>query len=219
MNEQTQAVLFSSDKRDWETPDDLFAARHKLFNFDVDVCADADNAKLPNFISPEQDTFKADWILRFPAIELAAMRTAPPAGTSYDANTREYVRPARCWMNPPYGDPEFPCKKNKAGEYRCKKKVCVERGSHNDIYVPGIYDFVKLAAEKRLLGNLTDCLLPARTDVEWWHEFVWDEQTDKPRPGVKVKLLKGRLKFKGAPNGAPFPSVLVTFVPDGFLLA
>ena len=31
-----------------------------------------------------------------------------------------------CWMNPPYGDPEFPCKKN------CKKKKCAERGHHNE---------------------------------------------------------------------------------------
>ena len=37
--------LFSSNKSDWETPQDLFDRLDREFMFDVDVCATTDNAK------------------------------------------------------------------------------------------------------------------------------------------------------------------------------
>lgn len=33
------------------------------------------------------------------------------------------------------------------------------------------------------------------------------------RPGIELRFVKGRLKFGGAPNGAPFPSMVVVFRP------
>jgi len=48
-------------------------------------------------------------------------------------------------------------------------------------------------------------LLPARTDTKWFHSYIYD------KPGVKVKFLKGRLKFSGHKNSAPFPSMIVIF--------
>jgi phage N-6-adenine-methyltransferase len=54
-------------------------------------------------------------------------------------------------------------------------------------------------------GNKCDvvcCLLPARTDTVWWHNFCMFGQ---------VELIRGRLKFVGAEAGAPFPSAIVTF--------
>jgi phage N-6-adenine-methyltransferase len=50
------------------------------------------------------------------------------------------------------------------------------------------------------------CLLPARTDTKWWHEYVIAS-------GAEVRFVKGRLKFGGAKNGAPFPSAVVVFRP------
>lgn len=47
------------------------------------------------------------------------------------------------------------------------------------------------------------CLLPARTDTKLFHEVVL--------PHGKVTFLKGRVKFKGAAQGAPFPSMIVVF--------
>lgn len=48
------------------------------------------------------------------------------------------------------------------------------------------------------------CLVPARTDTNWWF--------DHARFG-EVRFLKGRLRFKGAPTSAPFPSALIIFRP------
>jgi site-specific DNA-methyltransferase (adenine-specific) len=47
-------------------------------------------------------------------------------------------------------------------------------------------------------------LLPARTDTKWFHDYIY-------KPHVKIRLLKGRLKFRGAKNSAPFPSMIVIF--------
>lgn len=47
------------------------------------------------------------------------------------------------------------------------------------------------------------CLLPARTDTKWFHDYCI--------PYGKITFVKGRLKFGGAKSGAPFPSVVVVF--------
>ncbi|AGC43298.1 prophage L54a N-6-adenine-methyltransferase [Myxococcus stipitatus DSM 14675] len=108
----------------------------------------------------------------------------------------------RCWMNPPYGTAKHACKPD------CAKKACEKRGQHIPEYVPGIQDWVEKAAT---CGSLVVALLPARTDTRWWHRHIWDVDRDAPRPGVRVKFFRGRLKFGGRKTGAPFPSALVTF--------
>lgn len=60
-------------------------------------------------------------------------------------------------------------------------------------------------------GTRVVCLLPARTDTRWWHDFIWDETTNAPRPGVQLRLIRGRLRFGNAKSGAPFPSAVVIF--------
>lgn len=49
------------------------------------------------------------------------------------------------------------------------------------------------------------CLLPARTDTKLFHDYIWN------KIGAEVTFLRGRLKFKGAQHGAPFPSMIVVF--------
>jgi phage N-6-adenine-methyltransferase len=55
------------------------------------------------------------------------------------------------------------------------------------------------------------CLIPARTDTKMFHDYIWDKEANAPYPGVEVHFLKGRVKFKGATAGAPFPSMVVVF--------
>lgn len=60
----------------------------------------------------------------------------------------------------------------------------------------------------------TTLLLPATTDVRWWHTYVWEGLG--ARPNVLVEFLSRRVKFlrpDGTPAGSPtFGSVFVTFV-------
>jgi len=46
-------------------------------------------------------------------------------------------------------------------------------------------------------------LLPARTDTKWFHEYIHGK--------AEVRFIKGRLKFGGSKNSAPFPSMVVIF--------
>jgi hypothetical protein len=62
-----------------------------------------------------------------------------------------------------------------------------------------------------MMGCTVVALVPARTDTRWFHEYVWDSETDMPKRYVSVRFVKGRLKFGGATSGAPFPSMVVVF--------
>ena len=66
-------ALFTSDTNEWGTPRHLFDLIHGEFGFDLDVCANAENAKCERFYSKEQNGLALPWA------------------------------PSRCWMNPPYG--------------------------------------------------------------------------------------------------------------------
>jgi site-specific DNA-methyltransferase (adenine-specific) len=53
---------------------------------------------------------------------------------------------------------------------------------------------------------LVVCLVPARVDVKWWHEYA---------ALGEVRFPKGRLKFEntGSSGAAPFPVAIVIFRP------
>lgn len=74
----------------------------------------------------------------------------------------------------------------------------------NPPYGRNIKYWVKKAYESaRDNGAIVVCLLPARTDTSWWHDYVL--------PYGEVTFVRGRLKFGGAKNSAPFPSAVVVF--------
>lgn len=55
-------------------------------------------------------------------------------------------------------------------------------------------------------GNgMSVMLIPARTDIRWFHEYIYNKNH------VEIRFLKGRLKFGGSKNSAPFPSMIVIF--------
>ncbi|MCP4527503.1 MAG: adenine methyltransferase [Aestuariibacter sp.] len=65
---------FSSEKTDWETPDELFGYWNQRFSFLTDVCATKENTKCNSWWSPKDNGLNRDWSWHGP-----------------------------CWMNPPYG--------------------------------------------------------------------------------------------------------------------
>lgn len=77
----------------------------------------------------------------------------------------------------------------------------------NPPYGREISKWVAKAAAEAKLGCHVVALLPSRTDTRWFHDHIY--QKDR----VAVRFLKGRLKFGGASNSAPFPSMLVIFEP------
>ena len=51
--------------------------------------------------------------------------------------------------------------------------------------------------------NTIVMLLPARTDTKWFHKYIYGK--------AEIRFIKGRLKFGGSKNSAPFPSMIVIF--------
>jgi phage N-6-adenine-methyltransferase len=60
--------------------------------------------------------------------------------------------------------------------------------------------------ESRTNGATVVCLIPARTDTAWWHDYAAKGE---------VRFIRGRLKFGGHKNSAPFPSAVVIFRAEG----
>jgi phage N-6-adenine-methyltransferase len=74
----------------------------------------------------------------------------------------------------------------------------------NPPYGRAISRWMQKAYEAAKNGATVVCLVPARTDTDWWHRFAQRGE---------VRLLRGRVKFGGATNSAPFPSAIVIFRP------
>jgi phage N-6-adenine-methyltransferase len=72
----------------------------------------------------------------------------------------------------------------------------------NPPYGRRIGKWIRKAYESAQEGAKVVCLLPARTDTKWFHDYCKQGQ---------IEFLRGRLKFVGAKSSAPFPSMLVVF--------
>lgn len=81
----------------------------------------------------------------------------------------------------------------------------------NPPYGREIGGWIAKAKAEAKKGAVVVCLVPSRTDTAWWHDNIWDEEAQKPQRGVEVRLMRGRLKFGGMKNSAPFPSAVVIF--------
>lgn len=76
----------------------------------------------------------------------------------------------------------------------------------NPPYGRQIGRWVEKAHYSTYSGVTTVMLLPARTDTKWFHDYIF-------APQHEIRFVRGRLKFGGSKNSAPFPSVIVVFRP------
>lgn len=77
----------------------------------------------------------------------------------------------------------------------------------NPPYGRAIVDWVKKAYEEsRDQNTVVVGLLPAKTDTRWFHDWVYNKSI--------IQLWKGRLKFSGTENSAPFGSMIVIWGLD-----
>ena len=85
----------------------------------------------------------------------------------------------------------------------------MEWGSSNFVNPPygrELPKWIKKGWEESRKGKQCVFLIPSRTDTRYWHEYVMRAE--------EIRFIKGRLKFKGAENSAPFPSCIVIFNPE-----
>lgn len=62
--------------------------------------------------------------------------------------------------------------------------------------------WVEKAYKESLRGNTVVCLLPARTNTNWWHDYCMKGE---------VRFIKGQVKFKGYERGLWMPMAIVVF--------
>lgn len=71
----------------------------------------------------------------------------------------------------------------------------------NPPYGRTIKDWMRKAHSVAQAGGTVVCLVPARTDTAWWHDYCIN--------AYEIRYIRGRLKFGGQKNSAPFPSAIV----------
>lgn len=75
----------------------------------------------------------------------------------------------------------------------------------NPPYGRSVGDWMKKCYESSLGGAVVVCLIHSRTDTRWFHNWVYGK--------AELRFVKGRLKFGGSKNSAPFPSLLAIYRP------
>lgn len=71
----------------------------------------------------------------------------------------------------------------------------------NPPYGNEIAAWMEKAYRESRTGTTVVCLVPSRTDTNWWHEYVMK--------AAEIRFVRGRLRFEGAEASAPFPSAVV----------
>lgn len=84
---------------------------------------------------------------------------------------------------------------------------CSRGGGHSVFVNPPyskISDWVRKCYEEGHKDNTTVvCLIPARTDTKYFHNYILHR--------AEIRFVKGRLKFNDGKGGAPFPSIVVIY--------
>lgn len=65
--------------------------------------------------------------------------------------------------------------------------------------------WIAKCAEHGRTGGVAVMLIPARTDTKAFHKYIYHK--------AEIRFVQGRLKFGGAKNSAPFPSMVCVFRP------
>jgi len=58
-------------------------------------------------------------------------------------------------------------------------------------------------------GAIVVCLVPSRTDTDWWHSYALRGE---------IRFIRGRIRFSDTESNAPFPSAVIIFRPTEFAL-
>jgi DNA N-6-adenine-methyltransferase (Dam) len=77
----------------------------------------------------------------------------------------------------------------------------------NPPYGRAIAAWVRKAYEASKAGATVVCLLPSKTGLGWWQDYVIPY-------AAEIRYLRGRQKFSGKRN-TPFDSAVVVFRPLG----
>ena len=131
-------------------------------------------------------------------------------GNRFNSELQEYETPDELFsrLDSIFGFTRDVCaseENKKCEQYWSKFDSCLEKewDGTNWMNPPfkNMKQFIKKAYEQRN-NAVTVCLIPARTNTKWWHEFCMNGE---------VLFICGRPKFKGCVHGLPQPLAIVIF--------
>jgi phage N-6-adenine-methyltransferase len=138
---------------------------------------------------------------------------APTPSVHFTSRSSEWTTPKWLFdaLNRVFGFTLDPCSTHENA--KCERHFTIDEDGldqdwgHEVVFMNPPYGreiglWMQKAFEAAETGACVVCLVPARTDTQWWHEFA---------TRGKIGLFRGRLKFGTAKNSAPFPSALVIF--------
>ena len=132
----------------------------------------------------------------------------------YSSNSDEWATPQQFFdkLNNEFHFTLDPCANadnHKCSEYFTKDDngLLQSWGGHSVFCNPPyskISDWVRKCYEEGHKDNTTVvCLIPARTDTRYFHNYILHR--------AEIRFVKGRLKFGDGKGTAPFPSMLVIY--------
>lgn len=148
-------AMMSSDRHDWQTPDNVLELVRKVGSIALDPCSSADNPTDATFAWTHSGLGQ-DW----------GDYGACEAGDSF-----------LVYVNPPYGR--------------------------------SLPAWIEKCAVEGERGCQIVLLTPARPDTGWYDSAIESAHA--------LCEWRGRIRFKGAPSCAPFPSALFYWGPNPFL--
>lgn len=135
--------------------------------------------------------------------------------TLFSSATNEWATPQDFYniLNKEFNFTLDPCatrQNAKCNKYFTIDDNGLEQDWSNDIvfmnppYGREIKNWVEKAYKESVKGAVVVCLIPARTDTRYWHDWIFNKASE-------IRFVKGRLKFGGEKNSAPFPSAVIVF--------
>ena len=84
--------------------------------------------------------------------------------------------------------------------------LIIEWGKRNYVNPPysDVSKWIRKGVAESLKGKLVVFLTASRTDTRWFHDYAL-------KYAKEIRFIKGRLKFSGYKNSAPFPSCVIIF--------
>lgn len=138
----------------------------------------------------------------------------------YSYRTDEWPTPQDFFdaLNEEFGFTLDPCaaaKNAKCKSYFTRQQDGLQQcwGTHvvfcNPPYGRTMADWARKSFEAARGGATVVLLAHARTDTRWFHDWVYGKATE-------IRFVKGRLKFGGSRNSAPFPSMVAVYRSPNF---
>lgn len=137
-----------------------------------------------------------------------------PTSVHFMSKTNEWSTPQDFYdkLNDEFGFTLDPCathENHKCDNYYTTEDDGLAQNWDNEIvfmnppYGREIKNWIKKASEA--VGGVVVCLIPARTDTSYWHDYIFSQKH------AEVRFVRGRLKFGNSNNSAPFPSAVIIY--------